>query len=285
MASFHSTSRLYQEEVERHIETMVVGDSWHQSLIRFARSGPHTGSPESNREIVREQHRLSPLMALMPTQLLTPEGLPLYSGTSEADRFQLDLVRWEVQLLQQLVPPVVRALHEIPRRHGLPPLEQISGSLATWPAATDETADALARGILRFWAGDYEGAAFTVIPRIESLLRTLVLRRGRAIYRLQQEQTPGQYAGLGRLIPIVAEEYDVEEGWTRYLNAFLREPGGWNVRNLALHGYIGDPGAGIAALAIHCALFVLTIEPPAEPDVEPAEGSTHAAEVDEERAG
>ncbi len=266
MLSFSASSRRYEEEFERLVEEVSAGDDWRHALIAFATFGPLSGDKDRNRGLIADQHREHPLSALFPTQLLGPDGLPLYTGTSEEDRFDVDLVQWEAQLISQWAAVMADALHQIPRRHGLPPLAEISGFLSQWPAIEGPVGLAIACSLLRYWAGDSEGAAYTIVPRIESLARELVLRTERGIYRLQQEHTPGQYAGLGQLLPIMCEEYGLTESRTRFLSTLLRHPAGTNLRNQMLHGFVGDPGPGIAAVLLHAALGIATIGPtPAPP--------------------
>lgn len=256
LMSFSATSRLYEEEFEQQVTAVSAGNSWQQSLITFAEWPPLSGDTERNRDLIRRRQAEHPLSALFPTQLLGPEGLPAYTGTSEEDRFDVDLVRWETDLTEQWLPIVAAALHEIPRRHGLPDLKDISSFLAGWPAVDGPLAPALARALLRYWTGDSEGAAYTVLPRIESIIRALVLSTARGVYRLQREHKPGQYAGLGQLLPILPEEFGLDESRTRFLDALLRHPAGLNLRNNMLHGFVGDPGPGIAATLLHAALFL-----------------------------
>lgn len=267
LMSFSATSRRYEEEFEQQVAAVSAGDSWQQSLITFAMWPPLSGDTERNRDLIRRQQAEHPLAALFPTHLLGPEGLPAYTGTSEEDRFDIDLVQWETELTRHWLPVVADALHEIPRRHGLPDLQEISEFLARWPAGDGPLAPALARALLRYWTGDSEGAAYTVLPRIESIVRGLVLATDRGVYRLQREHTPGQYAGLGQLLPILQEEYKQDESRTRFLAGLLRHPAGLNLRNLMLHGFVGDPGPGVAAALLHVALSLCaTARPEPMPD-------------------
>ncbi len=265
LLSFSATSRRYEEEFEQQVTACSAGDSWQQSLITFAMLPPLSGDTERNRDLIRRRHAEHPLGAIFPTQLLGPEGLPAYTGTSEQDRFDVDLVRWETDLTEQWLQVLAAALHDIPHRHGLPTLQDISSFLAGWPAVDGPLAPALARALLRYWTGDSEGAAYTVLPRVESVVRGLVLATDRGVYRLQREHKPGQYAGLGQLLPIVQEEYGLDESRTRFLAALLRHPAGLNLRNQMLHGFVGDPGPGIAAVLLHAALSLCGIaRPPAQ---------------------
>lgn len=283
MMSFTVSSRQYEEEFDRQVAIVSGGENWKQSLIQFATFGTLSGMTERNRDIVRAQHREHPLSALFPTTLLGPDGLPAYAGNSEGDRFDVDLARWETQLIDRWVPVMSAALHEIPNRHGLPALAEITAFLNTWPAVEGGTGAALARSLLRFWAGDSEAAAYTLVPRIESLARSLVLTSERGIYRLQREHTPGQYAGLGALLAIVEKEYHLDESRSRFLSVLLRHPAGCNLRNLMLHGFSGDPGPGITAVLIHAALMIATISP--DPDSHPERTEDHRPPVADGHAG
>lgn len=262
MISFSATSRRYEEEFERLVESVSAGADWRQSLVRFATFGPLSGDTDRNREVIRERHREHPLAALFPAQLLGPDGLPAYSGITEEDRFDVDLVQWETELIGQWIPVLTAALHEIPRRHGLPTLVEITSFLGEWPAVEGPVGPAIARSLLRFWAGDSEGASYTIVPRLETLARALVLSTDRGVYRLQRQHIPGQYAGLGQLLPIVQEEYGLDESRTRFLSALLRHPAGLNLRNQMLHGFVGDLGPGFAAVLLHATLGIATMTAP-----------------------
>jgi hypothetical protein len=264
MMTFKASSHRYEEEFERLVEEASKGADWRQALITFATLGPISGDVEQNRALIEERHRQHPLANLFPVDLRSPEGLPIFTGTSEEDRFDLDLTMWETELVGYWLPILVAGLHAIPERHGLPTLEEISTFLMQWPAVHGAVGPAIARALLRYWTGDAEGAAYTIAPRIEALVRSLVLQRDRGVFRLQRDHKPGQYPGLGHLLPILVDEYALPESVARFLDAVVCHPGGLNVRNLMLHGYVDDLGPGIAALLIHTALGLATIRPSVE---------------------
>lgn len=261
MLTFRAASHRFEEESERLVETASAGEDWRQALISFATFGPLSGETGKNRALIEERHRQHPLGKLFHTDLRTPDGLPLYAGTSDDDRFDVDLAQWEAELIGQWMRVMALALHAIPERHGLPSLDEISGFLGQWPAVHGAVGPAIARSLLRYWAGDSEGASYTVLPRIETLVRSLVLRTDRGIYRLQQGHRPGQYVGLGQLLPILQEEYGLDESEARFMAITLRHPAGLNLRNLMLHGFVDDLGPGGAAVLLHTALRIATTRP------------------------
>jgi hypothetical protein len=143
----------------------------------------------------------------------------------------------------------------LPEHHGLPSLDELSAFIATSDIVDRPLAAALARSLHRWWAGDYEGAAFTAIPRIEALARELLLAADAAVYRLQRQQTPGQYAGLGYLLDMLRTG-GLDESWYRYFRTVLFSPAGWNIRNELSHGFLDNVDFVVAALILQLALHL-----------------------------
>jgi hypothetical protein len=54
----------------------------------------------------------------------------------------------------------------------------------------------------RFWVGDTPGAIHTLVPKMETLIRELLLRIDYGMYAFEQSNRPGQYPGLGFLSDI-----------------------------------------------------------------------------------
>lgn len=231
--------------------------TWYVRLRAFAQHGPPTGDPDQNRAHVENQHRLSPLQRLFPTVLQTPEGLPFYAPESDEARFDLDMVKWETELLQQWTVIYAEALHRVVDTD-LPPFKTLVGVLSE-DGETSAIGHQLAESFYRYWAGDGAAALHTTVPMIEALVRDAVIRADRGIYRLQKHQSPGQYVGLGVLLPLFYDIYNVSEKDRRFFNAVLRHPGGWNLRNLLSHGYLPAINGGVAALALYAALRVLVL--------------------------
>jgi hypothetical protein len=103
--------------------------TWYRRLLAFAQYGPPTGNPDENRSQIANQYRLAPLQHLFPTQLQTPEGLPLYAPETEDERFDLDMVRWETQLLEQWTYIYAEALHRVIDPE-VPPYEELARVLS-----------------------------------------------------------------------------------------------------------------------------------------------------------
>lgn len=256
MMTFTATSRRYDEEFAELLDHVIAGDDWRAALISFTLCGPLSGDPERNRALIRDRQQAFPLGQYLPVELLGPDRLPAYQGTSEEDRFDVDLTQWEAELIRQWARVLGPALHELPARHGLPTLTELVGFLVQWPGTDQRLALALGCALLRFWTGDNEGAAFTIVSRIEAIARELAVATERGLYRLQHEQAPGQYPGLGTLLPILHDEGIIDEAHLRFLSALLCHPAGLNLRNHMLHGFIGDVAGSYTAVLLQAAFYL-----------------------------
>jgi hypothetical protein len=273
MVRFGSSSHLYTEQFELVRDSFISTEDWQEALIRFAHAGPLSGNTASNRAFVTTMRNENALSALFPIEMFGPDNMPILRAITSEERFEYDLVRLEAQYTSMMMLPLVDALHEIVVRFGLPSSEELTAFLASWPGMSAPAIHTVVRALQRFWSGDSEGATYTLVPRLEMMIRALILRTAGGIYRLQTTHAPGQYPGLGAMLGIIAERFSVDESRMRFLRLTLTEPAGFNLRNTLSHGISDwfDPGS--AAVAIHNALFIATLEPPAEDPKESSPGN------------
>lgn len=260
MIRTEASTRLYEAEFEAFRDQFISGESWQEALVSCARTAPLSGNVDKNREFVRTMLNDHPLASLMPAQLMGPDGLPYFRATTPEEKFEFELVKHEATRIGYSVAALTAALHEIAVRFTVPSISDLAAFLSRWPGIESLTAIAMAKSFHRFWAGDGEAAASSLMPHIEAQVRELVLASNRGVYRLQQKNSPGQFAGLGVLIPILAEEYLIDESRERFLGALLTKPSGYNLRNYWCHGIHRDLGPGAAALLIHSILLIGLLE-------------------------
>jgi hypothetical protein len=236
--------------------------------VTFATWVPLSGDYDANVENTRERRRLAPLTALMPVTLLGPDGLPIYQPVTEEDRFDYDLTQFEAHIIGGLLRPLISALHAIPERYGLPFSHDLATFLDGWPGMSRTVLPTITKALQRFWVGDSHGVIYTVVPAIETLARNLILHVNHGMYRLQQTHVPGQYPGLGAMLELLPEFYDIGLGSLRALKTILTHPAGFNLRNRLSHGIDQYSDPGHAVLAIHTALSLamLSQKPPAADD-------------------
>jgi hypothetical protein len=246
-----------REQITAAVRPVTDADGWQQALDRFAVLGPPTGRAQENGEAVART--ANSMSAIIPMRQFGGDGLLRFTATTDAERSDYRLAQHELFHLRFHAPLIVEALLRLPEHHGLPSLEELTGHFTRNPIVDLSLAGALARAFHRWWAGDAEGAGFTVAPRIESLARGLLLARNAPIYRLQREQAPGQYPGLGSLLGTLQDEGVVSEDWFRYLHVILSGATGLNLRNELSHGLLDDVDLMASALLLHCAAHLAII--------------------------
>ncbi len=275
MIHIESSSALYEEEFLQARDGLIEGDTWKEALVRLSMSGPLSGDYEANLENTTQRHALSGLSAMFPTQLMDSNGLPIYKPETEEERIDFELTRFEAQVITGLVRPLISAIDAIPERFGLPATAELGEFLSTWPAMSPAVALTICSALQRFWVGDVQATTYTLVPAIETLVRDLILRADHGMYRLQQSpRQPGQYPGLGVMIDILPDYYDVDEGWVHSLKTILVHPAGLNIRNRLCHGIdtLNDPGT--AAIILHTALWLAARTPISKPETDSAEAAT-----------
>lgn len=273
---FEASSEIYNEHFEQYRDSFIAGDNWRRALISFAKCGPLNGDTDTNRQHVQARRELGPIQAQMPIHIFGPGNLPYFSAITDEERFEFDLIKVEVWHIQGIAAPLIAALHEIPNRFGLPTTQELAQFLHGWPGIHISAVPSIVIALQRFWTGDSHGAVHTLFPKIEALIRELLLRIDYGMYALAQAQRPGQYPALGPLIEALAGRFTISESGVRFLKVLLTEPAGLNIRNQLAHGIENYSDPGTAALLIHTALFVGTLEPLEQPDDEPTGQSTDA---------
>jgi hypothetical protein len=194
---------LREEDISEFVKPVTSAASWSDALGAFAMMGPITGSYEENLAKVRE-YAGQFISYLLPRTAYGGAGLPRFTASSDEEREEYLPTSHETFALQMQAEIVAEALLRLPQHHGLPPLERLTAHFARNSIARSDLASILARCFTRWWLGDYEGAAFTATPIVEVLARNLLLSVDASIYRLQRNQSPGQYPGLGSLLKVPA---------------------------------------------------------------------------------
>lgn len=272
MIRIESSVALYDEEFIQLRDSLIMGDSWKQALVTFSMAGPLSGDYEANLKNTKERHSLGGLSSLFPTVLIGPDGLPIYKPETEEDRIDFELTRFEAQIINGHVRPLISAIDTIPERHGLPTTAELLEFLNSWPGMSPPVAPVVVSALQRFWVGDSQGVIYMLTPVIETLVRDLILRANHGMYRLQQTpRQPGQYPGLGAMLDLLPDYYDVSEGWLHSIKTILIHPGGFNFRNSLSHGVViyGDPGT--AAIILHTALWLASRIPVPKPESDSTE--------------
>jgi hypothetical protein len=254
LQSAHTGMILRGEAIARSVSPVTDAPNWQQALDRFALLGPMTGDASANRNAVEQQSQ-SFLSAIIPHTMFGGDNLPRFTASTPEELLEYRQSQQESFHLQFNRTLILEALLRLPHHHGMPNSEDLAAYFQQSPVIDEEQSAALARSLVRFWAGDYEAAAFTVAPRVEMIARNMLLYVNSPQYRIQREQKPGQYPGLGVLLQALTE-YGLDPSWYRFLHCVLTNPIGWNLRNEMSHGFIDDVGPVIAAVLLQCACYL-----------------------------
>ena len=240
--------------IEAGVREILDAGSW-QEAFRKLSSRPPSGNVAANRERADDLMKSHPIRSLVPEEVLGGDGLPRIKVTREEDKREKRLVETELISIQLNALVLHEALGQIWDKWGPISAEDLALFLGARDHVRPELADALARAFLRFFNGDPEGAVFTAAPRLEALVRDLVLKGGLPVYRTQRAKSPGQYPGFGALLAmLLAAGFD--ESWIRYLGTLLANPMGENARNELLHGFVDVPSESWATLVFVGVLFL-----------------------------
>jgi hypothetical protein len=181
------------------------------------------------------------------------DGLPRFTASSDEERAEWLLAEHEVLRLRMQSGLTAEVLRRVWSRWGPLSQDALTAYLSQQAHVDPVLAASLARGFLRHFTGDFEGAMYTVTPKIEALARSIALACGRPLYRTQRAKTPGQYPGLGALLPDLRKA-GLDESWYRFLHTYLASVAGTNMRNELLHGFIGEISEPASALILVSAL-------------------------------
>ncbi|MFN8521146.1 MAG: hypothetical protein U0667_17555, partial [Chloroflexota bacterium] len=160
-------------ELRKEIDCLVGADSLSQALARIGSSGPLTGDPGRNRQVVEDGRRDHPLSCLVTTQYAGPEGTILREPKTEEEKVTARVSQHEAlqaQVSAQLI--LVPALEQLVARYGRPTVEE----LAVWlraPWIDDAVAAQCAAGIDLYLDGQANFAGHVLVPRIERMVRAL----------------------------------------------------------------------------------------------------------------
>ena len=264
-----------QADAESYVQSFLELADWRDALLKLTSGDPPTGSVARNRANADLMAQLAPLQASLPTTLLGGDGLPRFTAATDDEKAEYRLTRCELAHLQVLGSFVDEILRRIGLKWGPIPEDELTAFLGQAVYVPVAVAATIARAFNRYFADDFEAVGYIVTPQVERLVRDAVLAVNEPAYRLQRGQKPGQYAGLGALLPIL-QNAGIDESWVRFLHTALAATPGFNFRNDLLHGFVDQVRSGHAALVLLAALYLtrgfdLSVAPPADGDGETKE--------------
>lgn len=246
---------LPDDAMEEYFSAFTNAPSWEVSLWLLITSGPPTGDASVNREQAEQAAAGAPLYAAIPKTRIGGDGLPRFTASTDEQRSEWLLAECEVLRLSMQSGVTAEVLRRVWSKWGPISESDLTAYLGQRIHVPEPLAASLARGFIRHFTGDFEGAAYTVTPKIEALARSVALVCGLPLYRTQREKSPGQYPGLGALLPDL-RRVGLNESWYRFLHTYLASVVGANIRNELLHGFVGEVTESASALILTAALYL-----------------------------
>lgn len=243
---------LPKEMVDGFLDQFTKRSSWQEAIDVLLLVDPPSGNVEQNRIQASQMPDIAPLSTSLPRLRLGPDGMPrLASSGNDPEVLLADV---EAQRLQILGPVHVEALRRIGEKWS-PSEEELTSFFAESRHVPERLAAALARGVSRFFAEDYEAAVYMCTPKVERLARELLLAGRVAVFRVPVGDRAGQYPGLGAMLGTLLER-GVDESWIRFIDTLLSRQEGLNFRNELCHGSVDDPAFVVAGLVIVAAIYL-----------------------------
>lgn len=250
--------KMPRAEIDAHIKTFTEGSgSWQDALERFGADGPPSGRSDRNRAVAEESAKDNPLTRLIPTQVLGASRSLIFEAGEEGEHERLDLAKQEALGVRIWAPIGIEILEAIAERFGVPEREELTEFFTT-ELIDREVAARLADVLLRFFAGDDDGALHIAVSQLEAAIRGAAARIGIVVIRNPQGERPGGVRGLGAVL--AALEGRIDESWRRYLVNALVDSLGVNLRDQVSHGLYGPVIRADVAIAIHIACHLRLFE-------------------------
>lgn len=270
---------LTPEQSAAFIAPVTDAESWRDALHQFTFLGPVAGDVRTNQQTVKEQSQEFVFASVGNTEIIGADGMPIFQADTPETKQEMALSQFEGLRLGIFAPMIARALAEIAVTYGIPAEADLAEFLSDSSIIEDSVAQSMARTLIRFWTGDFEGAAVTAAIRIETLARGLVISLGAGIYKLQRTNVPGQYPGLAFLLKHLAER-GMDTSWHRQIYNLCANPAGWNSRNDIAHGFVLDASAPMTAMLIQAMMYLASLEPNRSTDAQSDSPDSDEPETD-----
>ena len=187
---------LPEDAMEEYFSAFTNVPSWEVSLWLLITNGPPTGDACVNREQAEQAAAGAPLYAAIPKTRIGGDGLPRFTASTDEQRSEWLLAECEVLRLSVQSGMTAEALRRVWSKWDPISESDLTAYLGQRTYVCGPLAASLARGFMRHFTADFEGAAYTVTPKIETLARSVAFACGLPLYRTQREKSPGQYPGL-----------------------------------------------------------------------------------------
>lgn len=246
------------KEIREQVDLIVGSHAANifDALTRLGAFGPPGGTNSDIDREIDEQEKESPLAFLFPHSSFGPEtSAPTFLASDPENKRLMSRGRQRDLHIsfygQVLYAPM---LDEAVEQHGRPSREELAQHFST-ELIGEVRGERIARAVEFFWDEEYDEAAHLIVPRLESILRSMARASGIPIVKPAQE---GRFGGVISLNVVLAKLRELFEPapWFDYLEALLCDPLATNLRNDIAHGLVKRVGGVHAALLVQAACYL-----------------------------
>ena len=272
-SSIEATIDVPTEEIEKFIGYIVGHDGIGPALERFGKWWPPTGDPEATAAAAEEQMQRFTLLSLIPVVVSNAEGHPIQRiETPEEKRkwFRAKHEMWMGRTNAIVAHMVLKRIGEV-----YAPDQEDLRALFQTDFISSHQAEVFTRAYEHHWADRFDEAAHIALPRVEAVLRQILVASGGVAYKEPRAGRPGGVKPLGEVLQDLSQF--LPDQWLHTLRTLLTDRLTLNLRNDYLHGLVTHaPDAqalqqdAVLVLWIAAHLRLLRVQPstdsPAEDD-------------------
>lgn len=242
-----------KEAADAYIASLVGRASLADALTTLTKNEPPTGDKDKNTAQAEHLKSVAVLGSLIPKVHLGDDALPRVKAVTDEDKEDerlAEVEEWRLIIGAEVTAQILSALLD----QFYPTLEELSQILQSRPHVPPHAAQTISKALHAFGSEHFDEAAALAMPKIETLVRARLSMTGDLQYRIQKQQTPGQYPTLGSLLSDLRPKID--PSWHRFLRTFFVSRFGRNYRNELLHGFVAEVTRKDAALVLLGALYL-----------------------------
>jgi hypothetical protein len=211
----------------------ITADSLELAYRRIA--GRFVTKATAARDFMKQMMTQAPLVSMIGVQKITDGYIAAQAGSVESDpdgRLIMQLAQM-IEMESLFLTAALDKTHEIYK----PDAKQIVSLLQESSVFVEEGESLLVEGIEAFLAGDHVKAIHILIPRIEAALRALLGLLGLPTNKpMRSSKGVMQAKNLNDVLGDATVKAVLGEDSVLYLQTFLNDPRGQNLRNRISHG-------------------------------------------------
>lgn len=268
MKQLSASVQISAAEMDQYLAAMTAGSldlAYKRIAVRFITKAT------AARDFMKQMMSQAPLVSMIGVHKIADGHIAAQAGSVESDpdgRLIMQLAQM-IELESMFLTAALDKTHELYK----PDVKTILDRLRESPVFTEEGDSLLAEGIQAYLGGDYVKAIHIFIPRIEAALRALLGLLGLPTNKpMRSSKGVMQAKNLNDVLGDPIVKAVLGEDTILYLQTFLNDPRGQNLRNRVSHGltekrYLSKPLAD-RVFHILLSLSLIRRQEPAESESE-----------------